>query len=187
MFGSCFGLQLFAQETGGVVDKSQKGREIGICRDIIVRNPHHYLYKHKFSKITNLSLETTIVNKHHNQFNSICSHNDNIKTIRNGIILSYNKHSIQSCEFTYNNTKLIGVQYHPEYTLEYLGRYLQIREKSLFENGVFTNKQLFDLYVNYLIEGKYQIKQLNEMFNISNELLHQKYNHYEIINWVNNL
>ena len=187
MFGSCFGLQLFAQETGGKVEKSPNGREIGICRDIIVRNPCHFLYKHKLSKITNLSPETTIINEYKNQFNSICSHSDYVKTIKNGTILSYNRHSIQACEFTYRNTKMIGVQYHPEYTLEYLGKYLQIRKKSLFKNEVFTNKQLFDLYVNYLIEGKYQIKQLNEMFNISNELLNQKYNHYEIINWINHL
>ena len=170
MFGSCFGLQLFVQETGGVVEKSSKGREIGICRDIYITNTNHYIYENK-----------------RNLFNSIASHGDHVTSLKNGIILSYNNHSIQSCELKYNNTNIIGVQYHPEYTLEYLGKYLKIRKKTFFEKHVYNDNELFDIFVNYLIEGTFTNKQYNDMFNIPTELINNKYNHREIINWVNNL
>ena len=173
-FGSCFGLQLFVQETGGIIGKSKKGREIGICRDIIVNNPNHYLFNNKIINQANI-------------FNSICSHEDEIVNLNNGTILSYNNHSIQSCEINYKDTNLIGVQYHPEYTLQYLGQYLQIRKNQLFQNKIVTDEVLFDLFTNYLIEGKYDNKQYNNFFNLPNELIIEKRNHTEIINWVNNL
>lgn len=172
MFGSCFGLQLFVQETGGIVEKSLKGREIGIGRNIEIVDSTHYLYKNKNKK---------------NIFNSISSHGDHITSLNNGVILSYNNHSIQSCELNYKNTNMIGVQYHPEYTLEYLGKYLKIRKKTLFEQNIFNNNELFDIFVNYLIEGNFTNKQYNNMFNLPTELINDKYNHREIINWINNL
>ena len=170
-FGSCFGLQLFANQLGGKVIKSPKSREIGIARNIKVIKKIG-LYKDKS-----------------NYFNAVCSHQDSVIDVsKYGEILTMNNHSIQSVKFSINNSTLYGVQYHPEYNLEYLGDYLNLRKDKLLKENIFKDRELLESYIIYLqnihkkhIFNKYDI--LN-IFNFSDDLMNDYIRTLEIRNWI---
>ena len=170
-FGSCFALQLFAHQLGGNVTESKKGYKIGISRNIKIEN-QHYIYNQK-----------------NDSFNAFSSHNDSVvKISKYGTILAKNEHSIQSAVFNVNNTELVGVQYHPEYNINYFGKYLYLRKKK-FKKLIFHNNILFNEYVNFLYNynENENNREYKNIFGITNDLINEENRTLEIKNWLDNL
>ena len=102
----CWGMQVAVTAAGGQVKKANNPH-IGIAKEIILNKNglNHNLYKDKDS-----------------QFNSPAFNFDEVVKIpKNGICLASNKvNKVQSLYFEINQTKIWGLQYHPEITYDCL-------------------------------------------------------------------
>ena len=122
----CWGMQVAVTAAGGQVKKASNSH-IGIANEIEINENglKHPLYINKEKK-----------------FNSPAFNFDEVvKLPKNGICLASNKiNKIQSLYFEINNTKVWGLQYHPEITYEKMISLIQFRKDRLIENRkVFKN------------------------------------------------
>ena len=122
----CWGMQVAVTAAGGQVKKAINSH-IGIANEIEINENglKHPLYINKEKK-----------------FNSPAFNFDEVvKLPKNGICLASNKiNKIQSLYFEINNTKVWGLQYHPEITYEKMISLIQFRKDRLIENRkVFKN------------------------------------------------
>ena len=122
----CWGMQVAVTAAGGQVKKANNSH-IGIANEIEVNDNgiKHPLYINKDRK-----------------FNSPAFNFDEVvKLPKNGICLASNKiNKIQSLYFEINDTKVWGLQYHPEITYEKMISLIQFRKDKLIENRkVFKN------------------------------------------------
>tara|TARA_B100001142_G_scaffold325038_1_gene377885 strand:+ start:45 stop:839 length:795 start_codon:yes stop_codon:yes gene_type:complete len=124
----CWGMQVAVTAAGGEVKKAD-GSHIGIANEITINEKglNHPLYKGK-ERI----------------FNSPAFNFDEVVTLpENSICLASNKiNKIQSLYFEINNTKVWGLQYHPEITYEKMISLIEFRKDRLIENRkVFKNEK----------------------------------------------
>ena len=116
----CWGMQVAVTAAGGQVKKANNSH-IGIANEIIINENglSHPLYVDKDKK-----------------FNSPAFNFDEVvKLPKNGICLASNKiNKIQSLYFEINNTKVWGLQYHPEISYEKMISLIQFRKDKLIEN-----------------------------------------------------
>ena len=116
----CWGLQVAVTAAGGQVIKANNSH-IGIANEIEVNDNgiKHPLYINKDRK-----------------FNSPAFNFDEVvKLPKNGICLASNKiNKIQSLYFEINDTKVWGLQYHPEITYEKMISLIEFRKDKLIEN-----------------------------------------------------
>ena len=115
----CWGMQVAVTAAGGQVKKAEKS-QIGIASEIILNNHglKHPIYKNKDEK-----------------FNSPAFNFDEvIKLPKNGICLASNKiNKVQSLYFTVGETKILGLQYHPEITYEKMISLIEFRKDKLIQ------------------------------------------------------
>jgi len=127
-FVSCWGLQIAAHAVGATIELNPRGREYGIGRKVSVSNEGrgHPLFKGKKST-----------------FDVFMSHSDHVVYMpRTCINLAGNDHSsVQSISVRQNNTEFWAVQYHPEYTLDYLAKMTVSRKERLLSMGFFNSEQ----------------------------------------------
>ncbi|MCH8861121.1 MAG: type 1 glutamine amidotransferase [Proteobacteria bacterium] len=123
IFGSCWGLQVAVVAAGGKVTANAKGREIGISRDI---------------KITEEGLSHPLYNGKPVTFDAVTIHLDHAVRLPAGSrILSGNAMSeIQAVEIKYGESVFWGVQYHPEFDLEYIASLIRRYGKTLIDEGI---------------------------------------------------
>lgn len=123
IFGSCWGLQVAVVATGGTVVKNAKGREVGIARNIITTDDgkKHPLFKGK-----------------RGPFDANAIHLDHVEKIPEGaIVLAGNDMSdVQAIEIKRGNTIFWGVQYHPEFDLEYMSYIVQKYKKMMVDEQI---------------------------------------------------
>ena len=136
----CWGMQVAVTAAGGQVKKANNPH-IGIAKEIILNKNglNHNLYKGKDS-----------------QFNSPAFNFDEVVKIpKNGICLASNKvNKVQSLYFEINQTKIWGLQYHPEITYEKMISLINFRKKRLIETRkVFKNENDIENHVS-LIENE---------------------------------
>ena len=116
----CWGMQVAVTAAGGQVKKADNSH-IGIANEIeINRNGiKHPLYKNKDKK-----------------FNSPAFNFDEVVKIPDkGICLASNKiNKVQGLYFEVNNTKIWGLQYHPEITYEKMINLIEFRKERLIES-----------------------------------------------------
>ena len=122
----CWGMQVAVTAAGGQVKKASNSH-IGIANEIEINENglKHPLYINKEKK-----------------FNSPAFNFDEVvKLPKNGICLASNKiNKIQSLYFEINNTKVWGLQYHPEITYEKMISLIEFRKDRLIKNRkVFKN------------------------------------------------
>ena len=122
----CWGMQVAVTAAGGQVKKAINSH-IGIANEIEINENglKHPLYINKEKK-----------------FNSPAFNFDEVvKLPKNGICLASNKiNKIQSLYFEINNTKVWGLQYHPEITYEKMISLIEFRKDRLIKNRkVFKN------------------------------------------------
>tara|TARA_R110002096_G_scaffold435548_1_gene661472 strand:- start:139788 stop:140630 length:843 start_codon:yes stop_codon:yes gene_type:complete len=120
IFGSCWGLQVAVVATGGQVVKNARGREVGIARNIVTTEDgkHHPLYKNK-----------------RGPFDANAIHLDHVEELPPGaVVLSGNEISeVQAVEIKRGNAVFWGVQYHPEFDLEYMAFIVRKYKKMLVD------------------------------------------------------
>ena len=133
----CWGMQVAVTAAGGQVKKANNPH-IGIAKEIILNKNglNHNLYKDKDS-----------------QFNSPAFNFDEVVKIpKNGICLASNKvNKVQSLYFEINQTKIWGLQYHPEITYEKMISLINFRKKRLIETRkVFKNENDVENHVSFI-------------------------------------
>ncbi len=156
----CWGMQVAVTAAGGQVKKANNSH-IGIANEIKVNENgiSHPLYVDKDRK-----------------FNSPAFNFDEVvKLPKNGVCLSSNKiNKIQSLYFEINNTKVWGLQYHPEITYEKMISLIQFRKDSLIENRkVFKNLSDVEKHIDFIkkeISVENKLKRMMELKNWLDQL-----------------
>ena len=156
----CWGMQVAVTAAGGEVKKADSSH-IGIANAITINENglNHPLYKNKDQK-----------------FNSPAFNFDEVKTLpQDAICLASNKiNKVQSLYFQINDTKIWGLQYHPEITYEKMISLIEFRKDRLIANRkVFKDE----------IEINNHISFIKDEISISDK----KKRMTELNNWLNNL
>ena len=133
----CWGMQVAVTAAGGEVKKALKSN-IGIANEIII-NDHgskHPIYKNKETK-----------------FNSPAFNFDEVVTLPNNCIcLASNKiNKVQSLYFTVEDSKIWGLQYHPEITYEKMISLIEFRKDKLIENRrAFKDEKEINNHISFI-------------------------------------
>ena len=156
----CWGMQVAVTAAGGEVRKAQKSH-IGIANEITLNHEglKNLIYKNKDQK-----------------FNSPAFNFDEVvKLPKNSICLASNKvNNIQSIYFTVGDTKIWGLQYHPEITYEKMISLIEFRKDRLINNRkAFKNED----------EIKKQILFIKDEIPVSNKAQRM----IELKNWLDNI
>ena len=133
----CWGMQVAVTAAGGEVKKADSSH-IGIANAITINKNglNHPLYKNKDQK-----------------FNSPAFNFDEVKTLpKNAICLASNKiNKVQSLYFQINDTKIWGLQYHPEITYEKMISLIEFRKDRLINNRkAFKNEDEIKKHILYI-------------------------------------
>ena len=133
----CWGMQVAVTAAGGLVKKANNSH-IGIANEIMINEngSSHPLYNDKDKK-----------------FNSPAFNFDEVvKLPKNGICLASNKiNKVQSLYFEINNSKVWGLQYHPEITYEKMISLIQFRKDKLIENRkVFKDTADVERHISFI-------------------------------------
>ena len=133
----CWGMQVAVTAAGGEVKKANDSN-IGIANEVKINEKGlvHPLYKGK-DKIFN----TPAFN-----FDEV------VKIPENGICLASNKiNNVQSLYFQINDTKIWGLQYHPEITYEKMISLIEFRKDKLVETRkAFNSLDEIDNHINFI-------------------------------------
>tara|TARA_B100000035_G_scaffold6412_1_gene5634 strand:+ start:2115 stop:2906 length:792 start_codon:yes stop_codon:yes gene_type:complete len=153
----CWGMQVAVTAAGGEVKKANRSH-IGIANHITINNDgiNHPLYKNKINK-----------------FNSPAFNFDEVvKLPNNGICLASNKiNSVQSLYFETPNSKINGLQYHPEITYEKMISLIEFRKERLIENRkVFKNKDDINNHISFIKEEINRSNKNQRMMELKNWL-----------------
>ena len=156
----CWGMQVAVTAAGGEVKKAD-GSHIGIANEITINEKglNHPLYKGK-ERI----------------FNSPAFNFDEVVTLpKNAVCLASNKiNKVQSLYFEINNSKIWGLQYHPEITYEKMISLIEFRKDRLIANRkVFKDEKEIKDHISFI---KNEIK-------VSNKELRM----LELKNWLNSI
>ena len=156
----CWGMQVAVTAAGGQVKKANNPH-IGIAKEIVINKEglRHPLYKNK----------DMIFNSPAFNFDEV------VKLPKNGICLASNKvNNIQSIYFTVGDTKIWGLQYHPEITYEKMISLIEFRKDRLINNRkAFKNED----------EIKKQILFIKDEIPVSNKAQRM----IELKNWLDNI
>ena len=156
----CWGMQVAVTAAGGEVKKADSSH-IGIANEITINNEglNHPIYKDKEKK-----------------FNSPAFNFDEVKKLPdNAICLASNKiNKIQSLYFKINETKVWGLQYHPEITYEKMISLIEFRKEKLIKlRKVFRDEKDVEKHIS-LIKNEISIsnkeKRMVELKNWLNQL-----------------
>ena len=156
----CWGMQVAVTAAGGEVKKADSSH-IGMANEITINNEglNHPIYKDKEKK-----------------FNSPAFNFDEVKKMPdNAICLASNKiNKIQSLYFKVNETKVWGLQYHPEITYEKMISLIEFRKEKLIKlRKVFRDEKDIEKHIS-LIKNEIIIsnkeKRMVELKNWLNQL-----------------
>ena len=133
----CWGMQVAVTAAGGEVKKAANSN-IGIANEIILskEGTKHPLYKDKIKR-----------------FNSPAFNFDEVvKLPENAVCLASNKiNKIQSLYFELNESKIWGLQYHPEITYEKMISLIEFRKDKLIENRkAFKNIEEIHKHISFI-------------------------------------
>ena len=134
----CWGMQVAVTAAGGEVKKSSNGAHIGIANDIEINENgiNHPLYKSKNKK-----------------FNSPAFNFDEVVTLpKESLHLASNKiNKIQSLFFKIGDTKVWGLQYHPEITYQKMISLIEFRKDKLIQNRkAFNNEDEINNHISFI-------------------------------------
>ncbi len=125
-FGSCWGLQVASVAAGGTVVRSQKGREIGLARKIVLTEAgrDHALHEGKGPS-----------------YDAPAVHTDEVGAKPDGMtVTATNAFSeVQAAEIKHGNGTFWGVQYHPEFTLDDMAAVMSRYGQILVDEGPFRD------------------------------------------------
>ena len=142
----CWGMQVAVTAAGGMVKKAINSH-IGIANEITIND---------------IGLDNPFYKNKDNKFNSPAFNFDEVTNLPdNAICLASNPiNRIQSLYFETSNSKIYGLQYHPEITYEKMISLIEFRKDRLIENRkVFKNDQEIQ---NHILFIKDEIKKSNK-------------------------
>ena len=153
----CWGMQVAVTAAGGEVKKAVNSN-IGIANEITmsVDGTKHPIYKNKIDK-----------------FNSPAFNFDEVVTLpTNAICLASNKiNKIQGLYFQIGDTKIWGLQYHPEITYEKMIRLIEFRKEKLINNRkVFENEKQVENHISLIKKEISVSKKTQRMVELKNWL-----------------
>ena len=154
----CWGMQVAVTAAGGEVKKAY-GSHIGIANKITINEQ---------------GLKNLIYKGKDRIFNSPAFNFDEVVTLpKNAICLASNKiNKVQSLYFETNNSKIWGLQYHPEITYEKMISLIEFRKDRLIKNRkVFRDEKQIQNHISFI---KNEVK-------VSNKKLRM----LELKNWLN--
>ncbi len=159
----CWGMQVAVTAAGGEVRKAQKSH-IGIANEITLNHEglKNLIYKNKDQK-----------------FNSPAFNFDEVvKLPKNSICLASNKvNNIQSIYFTVGDTKIWGLQYHPEITYEKMISLIEFRKDRLINNRkAFKNEDEIKKHILYIKDEIPVSNKAQRMIELKNWLDNINYN-----------
>ena len=133
----CWGMQVAVTAAGGEVKKAADSH-IGIANEITLKENgfKNLIYKDK-----------------KDNFNSPAFNFDEVVTLpRNAICLASNRiNKIQGLFFCVGDTKIWGLQYHPEITYEKMISLIEFRKDKLIENRkVFKNEEEIENHISFI-------------------------------------
>jgi len=143
ILGVCFGHQLIAQALGGDVEKSQKGWGLGL---------HTYQIDNKSGYMGNLAEEITL---------NIC-HQDQVTNLPRGAVV-YARSDF--CEYAgfYIKDKVLTMQAHPEFLVDFTKDLLNARRDVLFQKSLST-QQWLDLKIILVLFNQVTSLRLFDVF-----------------------
>ena len=135
----CWGLQVCSVAAGGKVAPGKKGAHVGIASDIEIndegkKNP---IYKNKKIKFTSPAFN----------YDEVCE-------IPSGAtLLSSDKvNSVMGLYFTVGQSKIWGLQYHPDYEYWQMINLSIGRKERILKNNHFKNEDEFQKHLNFIKE-----------------------------------
>lgn len=173
IFGSCWGLQVAAVAAGGEVAANEKGREIGVARDIEITGQGlaHPMYKGKPPS-----------------FDAVAIHIDHIVELPEGaIVLSRNEMSeIQAVEIRRGRSVFWGVQYHPEFDLAYVSTLIKRYSASLVDEGIRENEADIERWAEDLATAQRDetALELRKSYCLDSDVLDPRHRLLELSNWL---
>tara|TARA_B100001057_G_scaffold213582_1_gene213880 strand:+ start:102 stop:884 length:783 start_codon:yes stop_codon:yes gene_type:complete len=153
----CWGMQVAVTAAGGEVKKADDSH-IGIANEITINDNgiNHPLYKNKDLK-----------------FNSPAFNFDEVSTLpENAICLASNRiNKVQGLYFEINDTKIWGLQYHPEITYEKMISLIEFRKDKLIENRkVFKDEADVEKHISFIKKEITVAKKEKRMIELKNWL-----------------
>lgn len=173
MFGSCWGLQVAVEAAGGEVSANEKGRQIGIAREIGLTEAgkSHPLYKDK-----------------PDVFDAVNIHLDHTSKLPEGaVVLSRNdKSEVQGVEIKRGKSIFWGVQYHPEFDLEYMADLIKRYEPKLIAEGICETKEdVMQWAEDFARAEQERSNDLASKYGLSCDVLDPASRLRELSNWLN--
>ena len=158
----CWGMQVAVTAAGGEVKKGMSCH-IGIANEITINKEglDHPIYKDK-----------------KNRFNSPAFNFDEVVTLpKDGICLASNKiNKIQSLYFNIGETKIWGLQYHPEITYEKMISLIEFRKKRLIDKRkVFKSEDEIKNHIAFIKDEIAVSNKSQRMVELKNWLDNIKY------------
>lgn len=176
IFGSCWGLQVAVVAAGGEVTANAKGREIGVGRDI---------------RITEEGLSHPLYNGKPATFDAVTIHLDHAVRLPAGAtVLSGNDISeVQAVEIRQGNSVFWGVQYHPEFDLEYISGLIRKYSKTLIDEGIRKDDADVERWASDLAEAQHEEdgRGLRKAYCLDEDVLNPRYRLLELSNWLSYL
>lgn len=173
ILGSCWGLQIAAIASGGKVEPSKNGREIGVARKILLtpEGKSHPFFANKPEV-----------------FDAPCIHYDEITELPEGsVLLCSNAHSlVQGAIVPVGNSEVWGVQYHPEFDVAQLSQLLTLYEQNMYDQGFLNDRAEFEDYQSKLdgLAENGDDKALAWQLGIDTDITDDAIRRAEIINWI---
>ena len=168
IFGSCWGLQVLVTAAGGKVRKNPNGLEAIVAKNIKLnqQGANHPMYKNKNSK-----------------FNAFCWHYDEAEILPKNtkVLASNNKSKFQSICFDVNNSQVWAVQYHPEFSPNWMAGLMSQRKDILLQNNIYKSSFEFE---NEKTIFQNQSKVDKRLFEKYMDLIDQTKHSLEISNWL---
>jgi len=174
ILGSCWGLQIATIAAGGTVGLNPKGLEVCIARKV---------------RLTKAGQSHPFLAGREDIYDAPCLHYDEVtKLPGDAVILCSNHHSsIQGAIVPVERSAVWGVQYHPEFDLNYLATLIKLYSSAMVEQGFFNND-------GENLDYQAKLKRLSEnpdnkalawQLGIDCDILDDRIRNREIINWIN--
>ena len=172
-FGSCWGIQVATMALGGDVQLNPRGREAGVGRNIGLtpEGRAHSMFEGK-----------------NDIFSAWMSHSDEVTALPDGaVLLASNAHSnVQAMAVKSRGVESWFVQYHPEYTLQYIAKLFLLRKDRMQNLGFFRDNADAEAYVADLLNLSKNAnrKDIAWRYGIDDDLLVDAMKERELSNWL---
>jgi len=176
IFGSCWGLQVAVVAAGGEVAANADGREIGIARNI---------------RITEEGLSHPLYSGKPPAFDAIAVHLDHVVQLPAGSkVLSGNEMSqVQAIEIKCGKSVFWGVQYHPEFDLEYIAGLIRRYGSTLIDEGIRKDDDDLEKWAADLAAAQHDEdgNGLKRQYCLGDDVLDPRCRLLELSNWLSYL